>query len=105
MEYITITIAIIGCVLGVLGFFRNSKKDAVDETKDNAQALRDIAKLNIEMGYIKENVSEIRTDMREIKQLFMTYKDDTREIAKEVVQDIVRAEIQKHVEKYHFKEK
>lgn len=101
MEYITITIAIIGCVLGVLGFFRNSRKDAVDETKDNNREELAINTLNIELGHIKEDVKDMKADMREIKQMFMTYKDDIRDIAKEVVRDIVDEKMNEHINKYH----
>lgn len=109
MEYVTLGLSILSITFVILSFFVNRKdkaeKDARDNARDSSKELIDIEVFKVQLSNVQENVKEMKDDIRDIKQIFITYKDDMRDVAKEVVQETVQLEIQRHVEKFHTKEK
>lgn len=110
MEWWTIVIGVFSFIATLLGIYniiigRQDKavKDTKDQEKETKEELINIATMNIEISHIKDDMKEMRGDMKEIKQLFLNYKDDVREIAKEAVYDVIKTEIRNHELKYHNK--
>lgn len=98
--------AILG-VITIVNFALQRKDKAVADTKDSDKSKsRDITSMEsmkVQLDFLQEDMREMKQDMKEIKSLFITYKEDMRDIAREVVHDMVQSEIQSHVEKYHMK--
>ena len=82
---ISCTIAIIGSVLGIITFASNKKKEAIQDTKENHQAL------------IEYQLNELKDDVKAILNKMNTYEKEMKEKIKEIVRD----EIEKHVLEYH----
>lgn len=82
-------IAIIGSILGIATFVSNKKKEAIQNTKENHQAL------------IEYQLNELKEDVKAILKKMDTYEKEIIEKSKEIVKD----EIEKHVLEYHKKEK
>lgn len=58
---ITLAIAIIGCVIGVLGFARNSKKDTASDSEWKGMVMEQLKQMNTtltEMKTIQANQNE-----------------------------------------------
>lgn len=89
---ISCIIAIIGSVLGVVTFFSNKRKEAVQQTKENHQEL-----IEYQLKEIKEDNKEIKNDLKEIRRTLNVYKDTFR--------DMIVSELSEHVRLYHSKEK
>ncbi len=109
MEWTSIVavFGLLGTILGIYNIIASRGDKKVKDTKEQAQEEQDerinIATMNIEISHIKDDIKEMRGDMKDIKQLFLNYKDDVREIAKEAVYDVIRTEIRSHELKYHDK--
>lgn len=86
---IALAITILNCVLGVITFATNKKKEAIQNTKENHQAL------------IEYQLNELKEDVKSILKKMDTYEKEITEKSKEIVKD----EIEKHVLEYHKKEK
>lgn len=86
---IALAITILNCVLGVITFATNKKKEAIQNTKENHQAL------------IEYQLNELKEDVKAILKKMDTYEKEITEKSKEIVKD----EIEKHVLEYHKKEK
>ena len=86
---IALAITILNCVLGVITFATNKKKEAIQNTKENHQAL------------IEYQLNELKEDVKTILKKMDTYEKEMTEKTKEIVKD----EIEKHVLEYHKKEK
>lgn len=104
---VALAITILNCVIGVVSFALNRKDKAIKDAKDNdnemASSVSNIAVFNNEIKNVKDDIKEIKDDMKDIKKMFMTYKEDIRETAKEVVYDMIQLEMKNHIEKYHSK--
>lgn len=83
---------IIGCTIGVVSFFGNRKNDAIKELKENHQEL-----IEYQLKELKESLKETRIDIKEIKTLLGTYRED--------IENIVDKKIDEHIKLYHSKEK
>lgn len=101
MEYITFAIAIISILITVLNFFNGRKDKAEKDLKENDREIANLKVFEVKIQNVQDDMKEMKQDIREIKQIFRTYKEDIRDIAKDVVHDIVQLEIQNHIEKYH----
>lgn len=86
---IALAITILNCVLGVITFATNKKKEAIQNTKENHQTL------------IEYQLNELKEDVKAILKKMDTYEKEITEKSKEIVKD----EIEKHVLEYHKKEK
>ena len=86
---ISCIIAIIGSILGIVTFVSNKKKEAVQDTKENHQAL------------IEYQLSELKEDVKAILQKMDTYEKELKEETKAIVQE----EIKKHILEYHSRKK
>jgi hypothetical protein len=68
MEGLSALIGVAGTLLGIvfsyIAFFRNSKKDSKDDGKEAGTMLT-------ELGYIKANTDEIKTEQREQRKTNM----------------------------------
>ena len=102
---LTLAISILATVISVSNFVLSRKDKAISDNKENNRELIDIKTFEIQLKNVQEDLKEMKTDMRDIKQMFMNNKETMREIAKEVVHDSIAIELQKHVDKYHNKEK
>lgn len=109
MQYITLGLSILSIVFVIANYVRNSNKDAINDVKDNNRDHNkdrvDIEVFKVQLDNVMDNIKEMKQDMRDIKQSFITYKEDMRDVAKEVVLEIVQLEIQHHVDSCHKKEK
>lgn len=86
---IALAITILNCVLGVITFATNKKKEAIQNTKENHQTL------------IEYQLNELKEDVKAILKKMDTYEKEMTEKSKEIVKD----EIEKHILEYHKKEK
>jgi len=86
---ISCIIAIIGSILGIVTFVSNKKKEAVQDTKENHQAL------------IEYQLNELKEDVKAILNKMNTYEKEMKEKIKEIVRD----EIEKHILEYHSRKK
>jgi hypothetical protein len=82
---IALAITILNCVLGVVTFASNKKKEAIQNTKENHQAL------------IEYQLNELKEDVKTILKKMDTYEKEITEKSKEIVRD----EIEKHILEYH----
>lgn len=82
-------IAIIGSILGIATFVSNKKKDAIQDTKDNHQAL------------IEYQLAELKEDVKAILKKMDTYEKEMVEKSKEIVKEA----IEKHILEYHSNKK
>ena len=82
---ISCIIAIIGSILGIVTFVSNKKKEAVQDTKENHQAL------------IEYQLNELKEDVKQILKKMDTYEKEITEKSKEIVRD----EIEKHILEFH----
>ena len=89
---IALAITIINCVLGVVTFVQNRKKEAVQSTKENHQEL-----IEYQLKELKEDYKDIASDIKDIKKMLDTYKETFKSIVKE--------EMEEHIKIYHEKEK
>ena len=96
---------IIGITLNVIAFSLNrsdkKEKDAKDDANKLSEELIEMATFRINLANVQEDVKEIKSDMKELKGLIYKYKEIVREVANEVVADMVKVEIEKHIAKYH----
>lgn len=88
---IALAITIINCVLGIITFATNKKKDAIQSTKENHQEL-----IEYQLKELKEDYKNIASDIKDIKKMLDTYKETFR--------GLVKSEIDEHVRLYHSKE-
>lgn len=84
---VSLLIAIIGCVIGVASFFFNRKDKSESETKEEAS---------------KQSIISYRLDELSKKVDKILNKLDNQE---SFVRDICKEEIEKHVLKFHDKDK
>lgn len=77
---------IIGCTIGVVSFFGNRKNDALKEMKENHQEL-----IEYQLKELKESFKETRQDIKDIKVLLGTYKDDLKRIVDEKMEEHIKA--------------
>lgn len=77
---------IIGCTIGVVSFFGNRKNDAIKEIKENHQEL-----IEYQLKELKESLKETRQDIKDIKLLLGTYKDDIKKIVDEKMAEHIKA--------------
>lgn len=82
---IALAITILNCVLGVVTFASNKKKEAIQNTKENHQAL------------IEYQLNELKEDVKTILKKMDTYEKEITEKSKEIVRD----EIEKHILEFH----
>lgn len=82
---IALSITILNCVLGVITFASNKKKEAIQNTKENHQAL------------IEYQLNELKEDVKQILKKMDTYEKEITEKSKEIVRD----EIEKHILEFH----
>lgn len=87
---ITLAIAIIGCVLSVCTFAISRKDKAIQNTKENHQEL-----IEYQLKELKENNKEMSNDIKDIKKMLNTHKDECRNMIKE--------EMEEHIKQYHTK--
>lgn len=98
MEFtiIALAITVINCVLGIVTFASNKKREAVQdtkkETKDNHQDL-----IEYQLKELKEDYKDMSQDIKEIKKMLDAYK--------ETLVAIIKEQIDEHVKIYHSKEK
>jgi len=78
---IALAITIINCVLGVVSFSLNRKKDAIQSTKENHQEL------------IEYQLKELKADIKEILAKLDRYDKD--------IDDRIDKAIDNHVKMYH----
>lgn len=78
---IALAITILNCVLGVINFFSNRKKDAVQTVKENHQEL------------IEYQLKELKNDVKEILSKMDRYDKD--------FDDRIDKAIELHVKMYH----
>lgn len=82
---IALAITILNCVLGVITFASNKKKEALQNAKENHQEL------------IEYQLNELKNDVKQILKNMGTYREEMTEKAKEIVKN----EIEKHILEYH----
>ena len=87
---ITLAIAIIGCVLSVCTFAIGRKDKAIQNAKENHQEL-----IEYQLKELKENNKDMSNDIKDIKKMLNSYKDEFRNIIKE--------EMEAHIQQYHKK--
>lgn len=85
LTIIALAITILNCVLGVVTFASNKKKEAIQNTKENHQAL------------IEYQLNELKEDVKTILKKMDTYEKEITEKSKEIVRD----EIEKHILEFH----
>ena len=78
---IALAISIISVVIAVSNFVLSRRDKAVKDTKENHQEL------------IEYQLKELKDDVKEIKKMLTDYKETTRAI--------IREEIDEHVKKFH----
>ena len=83
MEYIAIAITIINCVLGVIIFISNKKKDAIQDTKENHQPL------------IEYQLKELKDDVKQILAKLDKYDKD--------IDERIDKAFELHIKMYHSK--
>jgi hypothetical protein len=87
---VTLVIAIIGCVIGVLSFFFN-RKDKGEKDNENT---------GYKMGVIEEKLKNISEQIKTLTEKFDIYD---REIDKKI-DDKIEKSMQYHIKAYHNKE-
>ena len=85
---IALAITIINCVLGVITFATNRKKDAIQNTKENHQEL-----IEYQLKELKEDYKDIANDIKEIKKMLSSYKETFRDMIDEAMIE--------HIKQYH----
>lgn len=80
---VALVITIINCVLGVVTFFLNRKKDAIQSAKENHQEL------------IEYQLKELKSDVKEILNKLDRYDKD--------IDDKINKAIELHIKVYHSK--
>ena len=85
---IALAITIINCVLGVITFATNRKKDAIQNTKENHQEL-----IEYQLKELKEDYKDIANDIKEIKKMLSSYKETFR--------DMIEDAMIEHIKQYH----
>lgn len=86
---IALALSILGSVISVSNFVINRKDKAVQNTKENHQAL------------IEYQLNELKEDVKAILKKMDTYEKELTEKSKEIVRD----EIEKHILEYHNQKK
>ena len=96
---------IVGLTLTIISFSLNRTDKKTKDVKDDAKALSEelieMATFKVNLNNVQEDVKEIKSDMKELKGLIYKYKEIVREVANEVVADMIKTEIDKHIAKYH----
>jgi hypothetical protein len=96
---------VVGITLTIINFAlsRSDKKtkDVKDDATKLSEELIEMATFRINLTNVQEDVKEIKSDMKELKGLIYKYKEIVREVANEVVSDMINVEIEKHIAKYH----
>lgn len=87
---IALAITIINCVLGVITFATNRKKDAIQNTKENHQEL-----IEYQLRELKDDYKDIANDIKEIKKMLSNYKETFRDMIDEAMIE--------HIKQYHNK--
>ena len=116
MNTLSLVLAIIGSICTVIVMFltiisfslnRSDKKtkDVKDDAKELSKELIEMATFKVNLNNVQEDVKEIKSDMKELKGLIYKYKDIVREVANEIVADMIKVEFEKHIAKYHSKDK
>lgn len=59
MQYITMAIAIIGCVISVITFFRNGKNTETEETKEETKQFAKHDLIEYRLEKIEQNIEKI----------------------------------------------
>ena len=105
MEYITLFISLLSITFVIVKFVIDrqdkARNDARNDVKENSKEIIDIEVFKVEVKNIKEDMSEIKTDIKDIKRMYISYKDDMKNIADEVFKNLIHEEMQNHIEKYH----
>lgn len=86
---IALALSILGSIISVLSFALTRKDKAIQNTKENHQAL------------IEYQLSELKEDVKAILQKMDTYEKELKEETKAIVQE----EIKKHILEYHSRKK
>ena len=87
-QVISTVISIITIIFCILTYANNRKKEAVQSTKENHQEL-----IEYQLKELKDDYKEMLGDIKDIKKMLIDYKETTRAIVKE--------EMDEHVKKYH----
>jgi hypothetical protein len=101
VEYITLFISLLSITFVIAKFVIDRQDKAKNDVKENSKEVIDIEVFKVEMKNIKEDMNEIKTDIKDIKRMYISYKDDMKNIADEVFKNLIHEEMQNHIEKYH----
>lgn len=104
MEFnMTTVIAITSLVFCIATFVVNRINDAKKDTKEDVEEKTHIEVFRIETQHIKDDLNEIKSDIKEIKRLNSVYKEEMRKIADDIAIRVYNQKIQEHIEKFHNK--
>lgn len=101
MEYITLFISLLSITFVIIKFATDRQDKVKNDVKENSKEVIDIEVFKVEMKNIKEDMNEIKTDIKDIKRMYISYKDDMKNIADEVFKNLIHEEMKNHIEKYH----
>ena len=85
---IALALSILSGVIGVSNFVLSRKDKAVKDTKENHQEL-----IEYQLKELKDDYKEMLGDIKDIKKMLIDYKETTRAIVKE--------EMEEHIKQYH----
>ena len=86
---IALALSILSSVIAVSNFVLSRKDKAVKDTKENHQEL-----IEYQLKELKDDYKEMLGDIKDIKKMLIDYKETTRAIVKE--------EIEEHIKQYHL---
>lgn len=86
---IALALSILSGVISVSNFALARKDKAVKDTKENHQEL-----IEYQLKELKDDYKEMLGDIKDIKKMLIDYKETTRAIVKE--------EIEEHIKQYHL---
>lgn len=86
---IALALSILSGVISVSNFALARKDKAVKDTKENHQEL-----IEYRLKELKDDYKEMLGDIKDIKKMLIDYKETTRAIVKE--------EIEEHIKQYHL---
>lgn len=86
---IALALSILSGVISVSNFALARKDKAVKDTKENHQEL-----IEYQLKELKDNYKEMLGDIKDIKKMLIDYKETTRAIVKEAIEE--------HIKQYHL---
>lgn len=96
---LSLTIAIVGCVLAIITFVTNridkTKKDTKEETKEVNEYGQNQILIQYQLNELKDNYKDMSVDIKDIKTMVQNQKEMFREMIKEALEN--------HIKIYHKK--